>query len=77
MEEYEANLGEIGVIMDDLVALLPEEPATELEAKAAQLVAQLVIHLEMLASMEDEEGEDEVLEDEAAAETEVVDVEAA
>ena len=77
MEEYEANLEEIGVIMDDLVALLPEEPATELEAKAAQLVAQLVIHLEMLASMEEEEGDDEVLEDEAAAEAEVIDVEAA
>jgi hypothetical protein len=56
------------------VALLPAEPTTELEAKVAEMVARLIQHLEF---MEDDGEEDEVLEDEAAAEAEVVDVEAA
>lgn len=60
MDEYEAMIEEFGVVMDDLVALLPEEPATELEAKAAQLVALGVKLLETLNM----EGEDDVGEEE-------------
>jgi len=75
MEEYDANLEKLGVIVDELVALLPEEPATELEAKAAQLVAQLVAHMEMLAAMEADTADVEVeLETEAAAPAEVADI---
>lgn len=58
MDEYEAMIEEFGVVMDDLVALLPEEPATELEAKAAQLVALGVKLLEVL-NMEDESDAEE------------------
>jgi hypothetical protein len=64
----------LGILADELVALLPAEPGTELEAKVAEMVARLIQHLEF---MEDDGEEDEVLEDEAAAEAEVVDVEAA
>ena len=69
MEDYEAMLEEFGVVMDDLVALLPEEPATELEAKAAQLVALGVRLLEVL-SMDEEEAVEEAAE-EAPADVEV------
>lgn len=69
MEEYEAMIEEFGVVMDDLVALLPEEPSTELEAKAAQLVALGVRLLEALAMADEEPAED-------GAEEAPVDVEA-
>jgi hypothetical protein len=74
MDEFQENVDKLGILADELVALLPAEPGTELEAKVAEMVARLIQHLEY---MEDDGEEDEVLEDEAAAETEVVDVEAA
>lgn len=58
MDEYEAMIEEFGVVMDDLVALLPEEPSTELEAKAAQLVALGVRLLETLAMADEEPAEE-------------------
>jgi hypothetical protein len=74
MDEFQENVDKLGILADELVALLPAEPGTELEAKVAEMVARLIQHLEF---MEDDGEEDEVLEDEAAAEAEVVDVEAA
>jgi hypothetical protein len=74
MDEFQENVDKLGILADELVALLPAEPSTELEAKVAEMVARLIQHLEY---MEDDGEEDEVLEDEAAAEAEVVDVEAA
>jgi hypothetical protein len=74
MDEFQENVDKLGILADELVALLPAEPGTELEAKVAEMVARLIQHLEY---MEDDGEEDEVLEDEAAAEAEVVDVEAA
>jgi hypothetical protein len=74
MDEFQENVDKLGILADELVALLPAEPTTELEAKVAEMVARLIQHLEY---MEDDGEEDEVLEDEAAAEAEVVDVEAA
>jgi hypothetical protein len=74
MDEFQENVDKLGILSDELVALLPAEPTTELEAKVAEMVARLIQHLEY---MEDDGEEDEVLEDEAAAEAEVVDVEAA
>jgi hypothetical protein len=74
MDEFQENVDKLGILADELVALLPAEPTTELEAKVAEMVARLIQHLEF---MEDDGEEDEVLEDEAAAEAEVVDVEAA
>ena len=74
MDEFQENVDKLGILADELVALLPAEPTTELEAKVAEMVARLIQHLEF---MEDDGEEDEVLEDEAEAEAEVVDVEAA
>jgi hypothetical protein len=74
MDEFQENVDKLGILADELVALLPAEPGTELEAKVAEMVARLIQHLEY---MEDDGEEDEVLEDEAEAEAEVVDVEAA
>jgi hypothetical protein len=74
MDEFQENVDKLGILADELVALLPAEPQTELEAKVAEMLARLIQHLEY---MEDDGEEDEVLEDEAAAEAEVVDVEAA
>lgn len=74
MDEFQENVDKLGILADELVALLPAEPGTELEAKVAEMVARLIQHLEY---MEDDGEENEVLEDEAAAEAEVVDVEAA
>jgi hypothetical protein len=74
MDEFQENVDKLGILADELVALLPAEPGTELEAKVAEMVARLIQHLEF---MEDDGEEDEVLEDEAEAEAEVVDVEAA
>jgi hypothetical protein len=74
MDEFQENVDKLGILADELVALLPAEPGTELEAKVAEMVARLIQHLEY---MEDDGEEDEVLVDEEAAEAEVVDVEAA
>lgn len=74
MDEFQENVDKLGILADELVALLPAEPTTELEAKVAEMLARLIQHLEY---MEDDGEEDEVLEDEAAAEAEVADVEAA
>jgi len=74
MDEFQENVDKLGILADELVALLPAEPGTELEAKVAEMVARLIQHLEY---MEDDGEEDEILEDEAEAEAEVVDVEAA
>lgn len=62
MDEYEAMLAEFGVVIDDLVALLPEEPSTELEAKAAQLSALGIKLLEVLAMEEEDDAEEEEVE---------------
>jgi hypothetical protein len=75
MDEFQENVDKLGILADELVALLPAEPTTELEAKVAEMVARLIQHLEYMDETGDEE--DEVLEDEAEAEAEVVDVEAA
>ena len=78
MDEFQENVDKLGILADELVALLPAEPTTELEAKVAEMVARLIQHLEFMEDDGEEDGEeDEVLEDEAAAEAEVVDVEAA
>jgi hypothetical protein len=75
MDEFQENVDKLGILADELVALLPAEPTTELEAKVAEMLARLIQHLEYMDETGDEE--DEVLEDEAAAEAEVADVEAA
>jgi hypothetical protein len=75
MDEFQENVDKLGILADELVALLPAEPTTELEAKVAEMLARLIQHLEYMDEAGDEE--DEVLEDGAEAEAEVADVEAA
>jgi hypothetical protein len=75
MDEFQENVDKLGILADELVALLPAEPTTELEAKVAEMLARLIQHLEYMDEAGD--GEDEVLEDGAEAEAEVADVEAA
>ena len=54
MDEFEAMMEEFGTVMDDLIALLPEEPTSELEAKAGQLVALGVKVMETLSAAQNE-----------------------
>lgn len=56
MDEFQANVEKLAVLADEIVALLPDEPSSELEAKAAEMVARLIQHLEYM----DETGDDEV-----------------
>ena len=55
MDEFQANVEKLAVLADEIVALLPDEPSSELEAKAAEMVARLIQHLEYM----DETGDDE------------------
>jgi hypothetical protein len=60
MEEFEANLEALEVTLGELVELLPEEPATEVEAKAFELVARVTQHLALLdMATEPEPGAEE------------------
>ena len=70
MEEFENNLAALEQVVGELVELLPEEPTTELEAKAAELLARVTQHLALLDMATEPEPEE--VEDAA----EVVDVEA-
>ncbi|MBM4073934.1 MAG: hypothetical protein FJ271_34215 [Planctomycetes bacterium] len=75
MDEFQENIEQIEAVLDEIVALLPEEATTDLEVKTAELVARVVQHLEYMAETGDEEGAneeeaeegEEVLEAEAAA----------
>lgn len=75
MDELNASIEGLGAVVDELIALLPEEPATELDAKAAELVGRVVEHLALIDAMPDEPAEEEG--DDMAEDTaEVADVEA-
>jgi hypothetical protein len=67
MEEFDMNVEQLGILADELVALLPEEPSTELEAKVAELISRLVQHFEMLDSITAEpmDEEEDLAEDQA------------
>lgn len=72
MDEFQENVDKLAILADEIVALLPDEPASELEAKAAEMVARLIQHLEYMDETGDDEAEVEAeaeveLEDEAAA----------
>jgi hypothetical protein len=69
MDEFQDNVDKLGVLADEIVALMPEEPATELEAKVAELLARLIQHLEY---MEDDGEEAEAVEEAVAEEEEEV-----
>lgn len=74
MDELNASIEGLGAVVDELIALLPEEPATELDAKAAELVGRVVEHLALIDAMPDEPAEEEG--DDMAEDTaEVADVE--
>jgi hypothetical protein len=73
MDEFQDNVEKLGILSDEIIALMPAEPGTELEAKMAELLARLVQHLEYM----DETGEDDEEEEEEVEVELVSDEEAA
>lgn len=67
MDEFQDNVDKLAILSDEIMALMPEEPGTEFEAKVGELLARLVQHLEYM----DETGDDDA-EEEEEAEVEVV-----
>jgi hypothetical protein len=67
MDEFQENVDKLAILSDEIMALMPEEPGTEFEAKVGELLARLVQHLEYM----DETGDDDA-EEEEEAEVEVV-----
>ncbi len=71
MDEFQDNVEKLGILSDEIIALMPAEPGTELEAKMAELLARLVQHLEYMDETgeddEEEEVEVELVSDEEAA----------
>ena len=73
MDEFQENVDKLAILSDEIMALMPEEPGTEFEAKVGELLARLVQHLEYMDETgdddaEEEEVEAEVSEEEAAVE---------
>jgi hypothetical protein len=71
MEDFETNLGAIESVCGELMELLPDEPATELEAKVAELLGLIEQHLALLVAMDaegDESGEEEAADEVADTE---------
>lgn len=69
MDEFQENVDKLNILVDEVVALMPEDPTNELEAKMAELVARLAQHLEYMAETGEEEEDAELeveLEDDAA-----------
>lgn len=73
MDEFQENVDKLAILSDEIMALMPEEPSTEFEAKVGELLARLVQHLEYM----DETGDDDAKEEEAEVEAEVSEEEAA
>jgi hypothetical protein len=69
MEDFETNLGAIEGVVGELMELLPDEPATELEAKVAELLGLIEQHLALLVKL-DAEGDDAGEEADEVADTE-------
>lgn len=67
MDEFQENVDKLAILSDEIMALMPEDPGTEFEAKVGELLARLVQHLEYM----DETGGDDA-EEEEEAEVEVV-----
>jgi len=67
MEEFEANLEVVTTLAEELTALLPEEPTTELEAKVAEFLGRVVQHMALLEAVlaEAQSAPDEMEDDEA------------
>jgi hypothetical protein len=73
MDEFQENVDKLAILSDEIMALMPEEPGTEFEAKVGELLARLVQHLEYM----DETGDDDAEEEEVEVEAEVSEEEAA
>jgi hypothetical protein len=51
MEELNTSIEGLAALVDELIALLPEEPETELDLKAAELAARVVEHLALIDAL--------------------------
>ena len=74
MDEFQDNVDKLGILSDEIIALMPAEPGTELEAKVAELLARLVQHLEYMDETGDEDVEEDAPELEVELEAEAADV---
>lgn len=68
MEELEILVADTGVLIDELIGLMPEEPTTELEAKAGELAAKATQLLAQLSAVEADDGGEEIADEEYAEE---------
>lgn len=59
MDEFQENVDKLAILSDEIVALMPEEPGTEFEAKVGELLARLVQHLEYMDETGDDDAEEE------------------
>lgn len=74
MDEFQENVDKLAILSDEIMALMPEEPITEFEAKVGELLARLVQHLEYMDETGDDDAEEE---EEAEVETVLSEEEAA
>lgn len=74
MDEFQENVDKLAILSDEIMALMPEEPGTEFEAKVGELLARLVQHLEYMDETGDDDAEEE---EEVEVEAEVSEEEAA
>lgn len=74
VEEIEQTVEAIGALQDELLAILPDEPESEVELKAAELVGRVSQLLSQLATLADEGESDEDMEGDDAEPVDVEDV---
>ena len=63
MEELNTSIEGLAALVDELIALLPEEPEAELDLKAAELAARVVEHLALIDALPEEPEEEDMAED--------------
>ena len=74
VEEIEQTIEAIGALQDELLAILPDEPESELELKAAELVGRVSQLMSQLATLGDDAEPDEDMEGDDAEPVDVEDV---
>jgi hypothetical protein len=74
VEEIEQTIEAIGALQDELLAILPDDPESELELKASELVGRVSQLMSQLASLGDDAEPDEDMEGDDAEPVDVEDV---
>jgi hypothetical protein len=74
VEEIEQTIEAIGALQDELLAILPDDPESELELKASELVGRVSQLMSQLATLGDDAEPDEDMEGDDAEPVDVEDV---